>query len=457
MDLPRLTDREARGQVMSPPKVLVFFLRLISLGAVLLTLSFVFAVFLIPEEIPPDVRGYASPGCFGVIILVLLLPLSIIPAFVAWVIQERVVRPREAAAEHWRSGATLREERLGSWMRYLVDLAAKHRSESSLAQADIPRAIRELDHARGRRLLKFLREIEWKDGREETLILEGSDSGAGVYLPRRWIVSVASSLLALASGFFFFWAGLIAVMIITVNPLQALGAGYSKIAQIFIACGDVLILSLVLGLAAAGLRRMYRQAEKSLEENGGDRKAVQAVALKYAREQLGVLAQWETAENADAEQFARKVARALLAVATPDLDAGGRADLVRSFYEAGWLDGRLSLKGLDLRGMELAGAKLPEVCLADADLSGADLSNADLSRADLRHCTLCGSDLRFTRLGGSNLLGADLRYARLHKAKLEGAVLRDVLLDGANFWGSGLAGADLTGARGSAENLAAVS
>jgi uncharacterized protein YjbI with pentapeptide repeats len=456
------------GLNMSLARIAVFFLRLASLCGVLFAGILVVCPLLMPEEIPDPAARLFSPGCFSVFFLFALLPLSLIPAAAAWVIQERNIKPQQDAEKIWHEGALSREERLWIWIRYVADLQIRSRvlrntdddPMPSVLQAEIPRALRELDRGRQVRLLRFLREVGWEDAREKinfTTVYEVLDIAPAKRLPRRGPVTLAAGAFALLSGFFLLWGGLALLTFLFANPLQALGMS-NGLAELVPGLSAPFILALVCGLACAGLRRLYRQAVRSLEEGKGDQESIQKVVFKSIQDQVEGLVRSTKSGNPENEQLARKMIRAMVAITASELDGLYRAELVQLLYESGWLSGErtLSMEGFDLRAAELGGFSLPEVCLSGADLSGADLSNADLSGADLHRCTLCGSDLRSARLVGANLYGADLRYSRLQKADLERADLRSVFLDGANFWGATMAGAELSGAQGNAEFLTPV-
>jgi uncharacterized protein YjbI with pentapeptide repeats len=449
---------------MSAAKLVVFFLRLISLGAVLFVMAFSATPLLIPEEIPDNMSGSLSPGCYTIAFLVLLLPISLIPACLAWFIQGRIVRPRQALEKGWRNAALMREERLGIWTLYIRNLILKNRLLSGahndpvplLLNSEIPRALGELDQGRRERLLRFLSEASPYALNELDASCTDCVVDSGSIIPRRGLVSLASGLCALLCTFLLLVAGLMLLYLLFANPFEALAVPYGLPAQFVIGGSSLLIPALILGLASRGLRRMYRQALQTLTERDHDREAIQELAFKSARSHIESAIRWEEADGPEVDPFAKRIVRATVAITAPELDGPYRAMLVRTLYASGWLskERRLSLEGIDLRAAELGEASLPEICLSGADLSGADLSDADLRKADLRGCILRGSDLRSALLAGANLRGADLRYARLQKARLEGADLCEVLLDGANFWAAGLAGTDLSGSRGTAEFLA---
>jgi uncharacterized protein YjbI with pentapeptide repeats len=453
---------------MSLPKVAILFLRLISVGAGLLTLLFAAAPFLISpgEELPGSSAGSLPAGCFSILVLLTLLPLSLVPAFVGWVIQERILRPREAAERVWRDAAAYREKRLQAWTSYVTDLLLRHRRLRATAEdpapkllrAELPRALGELDRGRRERLVRFLREAELGDalqGGDHPIVLSAPDSEPATTPPRRGPVFLAAGILALVSTFFFLWSGLGLLVIFFANPFEALGLSYGRGALFLVGPTVLLIPALVCGLAAAGLRRMYRQAMRSIQEQEGDREIVQGLVMEGVRNQIELLAQWAKLDGVEIETVSLQIARASLWIAAPELDGLRRGELVRLLAESGWLsrEKRVKLEGVDLRGAELAEVSLQRACLAGADLSGANLSGADFCEADLGQCLFRGSDLRLAQLQGANLRGADLRYARLQKANLKGANLREVLLDGANFWGTACEGAELTGAQGIAEHL----
>jgi uncharacterized protein YjbI with pentapeptide repeats len=452
---------------MSLAKIAVLFLRLASLGGVLFSGILIACPFLMPEEIPESAARVISPGCLSSCFLVLLLPLSSVPAMIAWVIQERNVKPKQVIEKNWREAALFREERLWVWIGYLAESGMRHRLHSDkdtmplVLQAEIPRALRELDRGRQARLLRFIQEIGWKNAPDGTSFTPAYGILAAepdTKLPRQGLVVVAAGTFALLSGFFLLWATLTLVTLLFANPLQALGMSGGRLGEVLIALPAILIPALLCGLASAGLRRLNRQAVRSLEEDNGDREAKQKLILASVQNQIEGLERWATAGDAESEPLAGQILRATVAVTAAELDGLYRAKLVRLLYDSDWISGAkaFSMDGFDLRGMELGGVCLPGICLSGADLSGADLSNTDLSGADLRRCALCGSDLRSARLVGANLCGADLRYSRLQKADLERTDLRSVLLEGANFWGATLADADLSDSQGSAEFLAPV-
>jgi uncharacterized protein YjbI with pentapeptide repeats len=439
-----------------------------SLGVALCGLVIISAPFLIPPatELPGTAAEYLPPGCFVGCFIIILLPLSLLPAFAAWAIRERMVRPREAAERHWWESAPWREERLRAWTVYLSDLLLRHRAlrgtpddpVPSLLRAEIPRALNELDGGRSARLFLFLRETGLQD------ILQGiapraaaiREIGPAPARPRRGLVFLAAALFSLFSAFCILWAVLTAVTLTKANFFEAMGIYYSRTAQLVLGLSGSLIPAIVSGLAAAGLVRMYRKAERSYRESEeGSRAAIQNLALKSAVDQIEILTRWARMEGS-AGDLALQIARAAALTATPELDGSHRGRLVLLLFESSQLTGPdgIQMAGVDLRGAELSGSKLQKIHLAGADLSGADLSGSDLHGADLRRCVLRGSDLRSCDLTGANLRGADLRYARVQKAVLAGTDLREVLLDDANFWGADLSGTELSGAQGKAEYLA---
>lgn len=455
---------------MSMARILVFFLRLSSLGGILFSGILMACPFLMPGEIPSSAAGVASPGCISSCFAVVLLPLSLMPAVVAWLIQEKSVKPQQIAERNWRDAAISREERLGTWIRYLADLLVRYRRLRNthddpvplVLQSEIPRALREFDPRRQARLLRFLREADLAGIREmdnhsaesETNYVEGE-----MRLPRRGLVFLAAGVFALLSGFFLLWAGLVLLTILFANPLQSVGLSDGRMGDLIPALCALLTPALVCGLASAGLTRMYRQAVRSLQGSEGDREIIQRTALKSIQDQVEGLTRLSNGGDLEEALLTRKIIQAMVVATASELDGLHRAKLVLLLYDSGWLRGdrAVSTEGFNLRAAELGGASLSEVCLSGADLSGADLNGANLTGADLHRCALCGSDLQSACLVGANLLGADLRYSRLQRANLEGADLRSTLIENANFWGASLVGTELSDARGNAEFLATAS
>jgi hypothetical protein len=455
-----------RGAGVSLARIAVFFLRLASLGGILFSGILIAVPFLMPEEIPLAARNVFSPGCFSCLFAVVFLPLSLIPAGIAWAIQERIVGPQQMAEKSWRDGALSREERLWLWIGYLANLQVRHRSlrhspndpVPGVLQAEIPRALRELDPGRRARLIRFLQEA----GFAEDLKAAGVSTESGVMetglerrLPRRDLVSLAAGTFAIFSGFFVFWCGLAVFTLIFANPLRTVGMSDGRMVELVPVLYVLLTLALLCGLASAGLRKLYRQAVRALEKGEDDGETRQGIALKSIQEQMEELPQLSKVGDLEEGVIARKIVRAMAVITASELDGQNRAKLVRLLYDSGWLrgGGPVPANGLNLRVAELGGENLSEICLSGADLSGADLNGADLTGADLSRCSLCGSDLRSAQLKGANLHGADLRYSRLQRADLERADLRAVVLDNANFWGANLLGIELSGAQGNAEYL----
>ncbi|HEV7505349.1 MAG TPA: pentapeptide repeat-containing protein [Thermoanaerobaculia bacterium] len=451
---------------MSKAKLAIFFLRLISLGAVLFT---AIAILEALRGFPAmKMFGFEPPplpsGCMVVATIIVLIPLSLVPAFAGWMIQKHVVLPREIAERRRREEAFSREDRLRAWMTYTADLLLRHRALRNLpgdpmpglVRTEIARAFRELDTERWERFRAFLREVGLGPELEEVSPPVAAFAPMGqptVASPKHGCVRLAAATLALMSFFLLLFTGLGFMTQLKFKPYAALGIVPGP-AETLLGLWGCWVPAIVLGLAATGLLRMWRQMLRSLQERETERQSVRDLALKSALDQIDILARWMEVEGAGSDVLVQRIARAAVLTAMPELDGVCRGKLIRALFEMKWLTaGKLSLAGVDLQGTELAGASLPGICLAGTDLSGADLNGVDFGRADLQGCFFQRSDLRSARLTAANFRGADLRHVRLQKAALEGANLRDVLLDGANFWGAGLSGADLTGAQGTAEFL----
>jgi uncharacterized protein YjbI with pentapeptide repeats len=450
---------------MSRARIVVLALRLISLGAILFSLSVVLQLATQPQLLQAQGVGAMDfpSGCFVIVALMILMPPSILPALAGWWIQARIVRPREAAEQSLRDSASTREERLGVWTMYVIKLLL-HRTESShvsegtvrpILRAEIPRATRELDRGRIERLFLFFRE----SGLEEVMAegyFQTADGmptiGPVTVLPSRRKVMAMVSILFMMSAFLVLWTGLGATSMLTTDFQSVLGLSFSKSELLVGAASCCLTPALMLGLAAIGLLRMYRQAVRSLRQRASGDEAIQDLALKNALDQLATISSARM-DGAGIGIGLLQIARAVVLMSLPELEGPRKGRLVQSLFQKGWLTGehKISMAGASLRGAELKGTSLPGICLAGADLSGADLNGTDLGRAELRRCVFQGSDLRFSRLTSADLQGADLRYARLQKAVLEGADLREALVEGANFWGAGMSGAELSGTRGTAE------
>ena len=451
---------------MSLARITAFFLTLTTVGFALFGLILIISPFFIPPavELPGTAAENYPLGCFVGCFIIIMVPLSLLPAFAAWAIRERMVRPREAAERQWWEAGPWREERLRIWTVYVSGLLLRHRALRAtpddpvpcLLRTEIPRALGELDCGRRGRLLLFLRESGLED-LIESLTLAGSPAAdSPPPRPQRRFVFPVAGCFSLLSAFFILWSVLTGVTFLKANYLKALGFDYSMPTYLVLGLSVSLIPAIVCGLAAAGLVRMYRKAERLYRESEeGSRAIIQDLALKSAIDQIEILANWAQMEGS-AGDVELRIARAVVLIAAPELDGSHRGRLIQLLFESNRLTGTdaVSMAGVDLRGAELSGAKLQKIQLAGADLSGTDLSGADLCHADLHQCALRGSDLRSCDVTGANHQGVDLRSARLQKATLAGADLREVLLDDANFWGADLSGTELSGAQGKAEYLA---
>lgn len=452
--------------MVSLARVLVFLLGMMSLGAFLLGILLTVSPFLIPPatEVPGMVAESVPPGCFAAFIFVFVLPFSLVPAIIGWVMRERIVRPHEAAERLWWEMEPRREERLNAWMGFVTGLLLAERGRRGTAddpvplrlRSEIPRAFPELDAERSNRLYRFLLDSGLEDSAREALARGGSclpdPRLAQKSLPRGLVLTVAAGF-ALLSALFVLWAGLVCLALAKANLIEAAGFDYGS-AQFVLGLSICLILALTFGLTAAGLLRLSRQAATPLQPGGVGRKLLSELVLRQTRNQLEALAPWKSVE--DALSVVQRIARAVVLSALSELDGEGRGELLRTLFATGWLakGEALSVKGADFRAAELTGAALPGASLAGADLSGAQLSEADLSEADLSRCALRGSDLRSCRLQGASLRQADLRSARLQRAGLAGADLTGALIEGANFWGAEMDGAELGGMQGTAEFFA---
>src|SRR4029077_12454994 len=109
---------------MSIPRVVAFFLVLMSVTAALFALVISAGQFIILPTVEPHnlPAGYFQAACC----FVLLIPLSLLPVVAAWVIRERIVRPREAAERQWWEARPWKEERLRAWTVYVSDLLLRH-------------------------------------------------------------------------------------------------------------------------------------------------------------------------------------------------------------------------------------------------------------------------------------------------------------------------------------------
>jgi Pentapeptide repeats (8 copies) len=453
--------------MVSLARILVFLLGMVSLGAFLLGLLMTAAPFLIPPamELPGTVAEAIPPGCFSAFIFVFMLPFSLVPAALGWMVRERIVRPHDDAERLWWEMEPRREERLSSWMSFVTGLLLAERGRRGTPddpvplrlRSEIPRAFLELDAERSNRLYRFLLESGLEGSARDALARGASclpdPRSAETSLPRGLVLTAAAGF-SLLSAFFVLWAGLTCLTLAMANPLEAVGFDYGP-AQFVIGLSFSLILALTFGLTAAGLFRLSRRAAMPFQQGGMGRKALSELVLRQTRDQLEALAPWKSAE--DALSFVQRIARAVVLSAVSELNGEGRGELLRALFAAGWLarEEPLPLEKADFRAAALTGAALPGASLAGADLSGADLSSADLSEADLSRCALRGSDLRSCRLQRASLRQADLRSARLQRAGLGGADLTGALIDGANFWGAEMAGAELGGMQGTAEFFAA--
>lgn len=454
--------------MVSLARILVFLLGMVSLAAFLLGILMTAAPFLIPPatEVPGMVAESVPPGCFSVFFFVLFLPFSLVPAFIAWMVRERIVRPHEAAERLWWEMEPRREERLNAWIGFVTGLLLAERGRRGTPddpvplrlRSEIPRAFLELDAERSNRLYRFLLDSGLEDSAREALARGGSclpdPRSTEKSLPRGLVLTAAAGF-SLVSAFFLLWAGIVCLTLAMANPIEAAGFDYGP-AQFVIGISFCSILALTFGLTAAGLFRLSRQAATPFQPRGMGRKALSELVLRQTRNQLDALAPWKSAE--DALSLVQRIARAVVLSAVSELDSGGRGELLRTLFATGWLTQgeALSLEGADFRVAELTEAALRGASLAGADLSGADLSGADLSGADLSRCSLRGSNLRSCRFQGASLRRADLRSARLQKAGLDGADLSSALIEGANFWGAEMAGAELGGMQGTAEFFAPV-
>ena len=387
---------------MSMARIAVFFLRLASLGGILFTGPLIAFPLLMPEEVPGGAVGSFSPGCFAVFFVIVFILLSLVPAFIAWVIYERNVRPRQAAEKCWREGALSREERLGIWIRYVANLQIRHRSLRNtrddpvplVLQMEVPRALSELDCNRRARLLRFLQEANLTDSQgmiNFSTDYNTADDGLEMRLPRRGLVSLAAAAFALLSGLFLLWAGLMVVSFYFANPLKVVGVIDGRLAELLPALCALLIPALLCGLTSAGLRRLYREAMLSLEESEHDRELAQRIALKNIQEQVNGLERSVEMSDREEESLAKKIIRAMVTVTASELDGLWRAELVKLLYESGWLRGEsaLSMDGSDLRATELRGANLSKAHLSGADLSGADLSGAQILGGPISVDVIC--------------------------------------------------------------------
>jgi uncharacterized protein YjbI with pentapeptide repeats len=448
-------------------ELIVFLPRLISFGATLFSVVMVISVPAVdPSALIPGTPSPQVPaGCLMVGLAIFLLPLSLLPAVAAWVIQKRVVHPREAAKRIWCEAAEGRENRFWAWVEYLIELLLRHRSlpdngsdhVTHILRAELPRALHELDQERQGRLLLFLREVglESAENAPAHAASDGISNGEPVLdIPRRSRVFLVAGILALLSGFVLSWTVLSTVSALSFNPFDALGIPLRPV-EIAFSLSGCWITALVLGLAPIGLLRVYRRMVRSRQQYEENQAGVQDLIMKSSLEQIRFLARWGEGEGRGSEIICRRISRALILITTPRLDGSRRGRLVRHLYEAGWLTGqsKFSVREVDLQGVELSTATLSGICLAGADLSGADLSYADLGAADLRACTFRGADLRFARLVSADLRGADLCNSLFQRAELEGADLQEAFLDGANFWSANLTNAVLTGSRGTAKFL----
>jgi uncharacterized protein YjbI with pentapeptide repeats len=137
----------------------------------------------------------------------------------------------------------------------------------------------------------------------------------------------------------------------------------------------------------------------------------------------------------------KKLARARTFDICPNLDAKGKARVLKFIYEIGLIDREdpiIDLLGIDLSGADLAGANLVGANLTQSDLSGAILSNTNLERsslvqANLTRAILCGADLTRADMRQANLSNADLTQANLWNTNLQDANLSNAKLEGANL------------------------
>jgi hypothetical protein len=453
--------------MVSLARILVFLLGMVSFGAFLLGILLTASPFLVSpaQEVPGMVTKSVPPGCFAAFLFVFVLPFSLVPAIIGWMIRERIVRPHDDAERLWWEMEPQREERLSSWMGFVTGLLLAERGRRGTPddpvplrlRSEIPRAFLELDAERSNRLYRFLVDCGLEDSARDALTRSASclpnPRSAEKALPRG-LVLTATAGFSLLSAFFLLWAGLVCLTLTVANPLEAVGYDYGP-AQFVIGLSFSLILALTFGLTAAGLFRLSRRAAIPFQQGGMGRKAMSELVLRQTRDQLEALAPWKSAE--DALSLVQRIARAVVLSAVSEIDGEGRGELLRALFAAGWLarEEPLPLEKADLRAAALTGADLPGASLAGADLSGADLSGANLSEADLSRCALRGSDLRSCRLQRASLRQADLRSARLQRAGLDGSDLTGALIDGANFWGAETDGAELGGMQGTAEFFAA--
>ena len=428
---------------MTWPRVAVLLLCLLSLGCILGTVSLAAAPFLLPWATSLSRNELdLSAGCFSVMLFVLFLPFSLVPAFLAFFIRERYVLPRSLAERQWWESEPFREGRLHAWMSWVVDLLLVHRALPSAAgdpvplllQGEIPRGLGELDPGRRERLLLFIRAAGLEI--EAGWMSRGSALTGPPLFPtiRRGLVMAAVTGFSLIGVFLLFLGTAGFVIFMQIRPLRDVGIDFGP-GDFIAGLSPVAILALLSGLAAAGFLRMQREADNALVKRVRERRALWDQALATAVVLLERLAALKGLAGAS-ELLIRSIVRAIVLATVPGLGGEGRGNLIAILFRDGWITGERSLDFADapFQGARLAEARLPEVQLRGADLSGADLRGADLRRADLA--------------------GADLRGAQLQRAILQDASLKRARIEGANLWGADLAGADLSGTVGNAESLA---
>jgi len=453
---------------MTPARLAVLALRLAALAAAILTLAMVVDLWLLPW--PPTflVRGSviedASPLVFAIgrprftaALLLVLSPLSAVPALLAVAVQRRIVVPQRISRRKDLAAAEAREQRLWS---FLGD-ACSRLLNSPAPSADVEdlrrRALsllHDLDEGRRRRLLLFSTLLAGEQVEASSADAETSQAGQRE-LRLAWVRPVLVLCLALSS-FGFLW-GPLAIAISRRFDLFASSLYPSEdLATGLAGCWGI---TLILLLAAVSLWRLHREAlglRRSAEAQARQRRQR---TLRRWDDNVSPLLRAAAHSAGAAGRILRLACRALTLSTLPELDGEHRGLLLRSLAQRRALHGAdraVDLRGADLTGAHLDGADLDGARLPRTDLSAARLRNARLRGADLSGCRLARCDLRGADLTGADLFRAVLWYAHLHRADLSGACLTEAALDHANLWQADLTAADLDGARISSEQLAVI-